>query len=513
MICKKNEKKFFILLCVIILIGGLLYYFYTSVDMKNSSNNANSKTDSNIDWSIYETNEIELDSSLVITKEGIYVLSGTLENGSIEVNTKGNVKIILDNVNITNKNGPAINVKNAKYIVISTKENSINNLTDGENFSGYDDNINATIYSKDNLILEGDGTLIVNSNNENAIVSCNDLIINNGIYKINASIDALKGKDSVIIKNGVFEINSTGDAIKSTNDKDEEKGYIEISDGIFNITTNSKSDDESAKGIKATNYIIISGGTFNLDTIDDAIHSNNKITISGGIFEIKSNDDAIHADNELLIDNGTINIIRSYEGLEAEKIIINNGNVKVYSSDDGINASSKSDNLATININGGDVYVNSSGDGLDANGSIYISGGVVTVDGPTTDGDGALDYDNELVITNGKLIAVGSAGMAQGISNTSSQYGVLINFDKTYQNGSVITITNSNNEEIMSYTSTKNFSSLCYSNSNLVDGESYQVKINGETVTSLTITEISNIVGSFNNGPKNMSPNGNRPSR
>ena len=100
--------------------------------------------------------------------------------------------------------------------------------------------------------------------------------------------------------------------------------------------------------------------------------------------------------------------------------------------------------------------------------AIY-DGGVVTFDGPTTDGDGALDYDNELVIT-------------KGISNTSSQYGVLINFDKTYQNGSVTTITNSNNEEIMSYTSTKNFSFLCYSNSNLVNGESYQVKINDETV-------------------------------
>ena len=156
--------------------------------------------------------------------------------------------------------------------------------------------------------------------------------------------------------------------------------------------------------------------------------------------------------------------------MEAEKIIINDGNIKVYSSDDGINTSSKSDNLATININGGNVYVNSSGDGLDANSSIYISGGIVTFDGPTTDGDGALDYDNELVIT-------------KGISNTStSQYGVLINFDKTYQNGSVTTITNSNNEEIMSYTSTKNFSFLCYSNSNLVNGESYQVKINDETV-------------------------------
>lgn len=105
--------------------------------------------------------------------------------------------------------------------------------------------------------------------------------------------------------------------------------------------------------------------------------------------------------------------------------------------------------------------------------AIY-DGGVVMFDGPTTDGDGALDYDNELVIT-------------KGISNTSNQYGVLINFDKTYQNGSVTTITNSNNEEIMSYTSTKNFSSLCYSNSNLVNGESYPVKINGETVESLLL--------------------------
>lgn len=196
--------------------------------MKNSSNNANSKTDSNIDWSIYKTNEIELDSSLVITKEGIYVLSETLENGSIEVNSKGNIKIILDNVNITNKNGPAINVKNAKNIVISTKEDNINNLTDDEVFSGYDDSINATIYSKDNLILEGDGTLIVNSNNKNAIVSCNNLIINDETYKINASIDALKGKDSVIIKNGNFEIKSNDDGIHADNELLIDNGTINI---------------------------------------------------------------------------------------------------------------------------------------------------------------------------------------------------------------------------------------------------------------------------------------------
>lgn len=132
-----------------------------------------------------------------------------------------------------------------------------------------------------------------------------------------------------------------------------------------------------------------------------------------------------------------------------------------------------------------------------------INGGYVLVDGPTSNGDGALDYDGELVITKGTLIAVGSNGMAQGISASSSQYGVLINFSKTYSSGSVIKILDSNDEEVMSYETTKNFSSIVYSSEKLTKG-SYKVQVNDEDYTSFEIDDISVVVGrnGFNNRPR-----------
>ena len=509
MICK---KKLVLIIPLILLILGILLYFHYKKEDNTNDIETSIKIDTSSDdikWDEYEQKDIVLNESLTLTNPGIYTLSGTLE-GSITINTSGNIKLILNGVTINSDNGPAIYVKNADNVVISMVEGTTNSLSDSSNYTGSDDDAEGVIFSKDDLVLEGIGTLILKGNYGDALVSKDDLIINEGTFIIDAKDDGIRGKDSVYIKDGDFTINSNCDAIKSTNETDSKKGYVKIDNGKFNITTSNTSSTESSKGIKATNVIIISEGTFNINATDDAIHSNNSIKINGGNFEISSEDDGIHADNSLTIDGGTININKSYEGLEAKNIVINDGVINITSSDDGINAAGKTNDSATLSIYGGTIKVNASGDGLDANGSIYMYGGSVYVNGPTSDGDGALDYDKEFVISGGTLVAIGSSGMAQGISSNSTQYGILVNLSTRYQEGDVITIVNSSNEEVLSYTANKSFSSICYSSKTLEKGETYTVKINGVSVQVLTINNISTTAGTINRGPGGNHQGGSR---
>lgn len=521
-------KKRIIILLIILIIAVVGIYIYNSIIVSESNKDTgiNINTtydDTDIDWNGYETTEIELTDSLTITKEGIYILSGTL-NGSVTVNTDGYVKLILNGVTITNDSGPAINIENAKKLYIELKDDTINNLTDG----GSSEEFDGALYSCDDLIIDGKGTLNITANNQDGIVSKDNLIILNGIINITSKDDGIRGKDYVVIKDGTINITSDGDGIKSTNDTDSTLGYIlieggtittkskldafqaetdiKITGGTFDITTGSGSgttstnvmwgrtnttstSTESKKAIKAINNIIITGGTFTINSEDDSIHSNNSINIIGGEFTIKSGDDGIHADTKLVIDGGTINIEKSYEGLESANITINGGTITVTASDDGINVAGGNDSSSmnrqgannytssssyVLTINDGDIYVNADGDGLDSNGSIYINGGTILVDGPTNDGNGAIDYDNELVIKGGILVASGSSGMAQGISSNSTQNGVLINFTSNNNANTIVNI-----EGIITYKPSKTYSSILVSTPNIKTNTSYKVSLGG----------------------------------
>ena len=121
------------------------------------------------------------------------------------------------------------------------------------------DEPNAAIFSKDDLKINGTGTLIVNANYNNGIASKDDLDIKNGDITINAVNNGLKGKDSIEIDNGTFMINSGGDAIKSDNTTDTTKGWITINNGTFNLTA-------TGDGIQAETDLLINGGTFTIET-------------------------------------------------------------------------------------------------------------------------------------------------------------------------------------------------------------------------------------------------------
>ncbi len=406
----KNKKIIIILIITILALGGLIYYIIGRYNTNNLNSNITSDTISksdieNIDWTSYDSEEITINKSVEITKEGVYNLTGTITNGYIYINTEGSVKLVLNNVNVTNSTGPAIYIENAKSVEISTVKGTTNILSDGTTYKNYEEGINSCIYSKDDLILSGEGTLKVNGNYEDAITSKDDLKITGGSYVINAKNDGIKGKDSIEIANGTFTINSIGDAITATNDTDEGKGYILVSGGTFNLTTTGDPDTSSAKGIKAVNQVIIDGGTFTIDTTDDGIHSDGIIKINNGTFNITTKEDGMHADGMLEINKGTINITAA-EGLEATYIKINDGNITISASDDGINASNKSDAYTiTVEINGGNITIKmgqGDTDGIDSNGNLYINGGKIDITGASPfDYDGKAEYNGGTIIVNG----------------------------------------------------------------------------------------------------------------
>lgn len=507
----KNKENVVSIIIIVtlsaILAVGTGYYLYKN---RNSTENTiitaqdlnlDIKTDyKDIDWSKYKTFDVELTETHNITEGGVYNLTGTISNGLITIETSENVKLVLNNVSITNTNGPCIYVKEADNVVIYLAEGSTNKLEDSasyaDEYTATDVDVDGAIYSKADLIFDGTGTLNVTSNYKDAIVGKDDLVISNGNYVISSKDDAIRGKDSVYIIDGKFEISAKGDGIKSTNDTDENKGFVCIEGGKFSITSENDA-------IQATKDILISNGDFTISAVDDAIHS----------------------DAKLVINNGTINITKSKEGLEGSNVTINGGDIKVVSTDDGINASDgsgstemqgpggrqmagnasqSSNNTASTNdstdelsivINGGNIYVNAAGDGIDSNGSVYVTGGNVLVDGPTNNGNGALDYNNEFKITGGTVIAGGSSGMAQGASNSSTIYSVLINFESSNAAGTVVSITDESGNQVASYTGTKAFTSLVVATDKLKANTTYKIMVNGSEYKTFTTSNIVTTVG------------------
>lgn len=221
----------------------------------------------------------------LIDKEGIYLLSGDYTNTTIivEVSDNEKVQLILDGVNITNDNHACIYVENADKLFVTTISNS--SLTVTNMFESSNDKIDAVIYSKDDLTLNGIATLTVNSS-ETAIKCNDDLTITSAEYIINAQKKGIDANNSIAIANGIFTINAKTDGLHAENDDDDSLGYIYIADGTFNINA---SDD----GIHATSVLQIDSGDFTLKAYE-AIEST-YIQINGGQFNISAFDDGINA--------------------------------------------------------------------------------------------------------------------------------------------------------------------------------------------------------------------------
>ncbi|MGN1341538.1 MAG: carbohydrate-binding domain-containing protein [Oscillospiraceae bacterium] len=495
---------------------------------------------------------------VTITKSGTYSVSGSCSDGQlvIDCGKDDDVSLILNGLELTCSNAPAILCEKADKLVITLAGDSVNTLSDG---AGYNDetaeDTGAALFSRDTLVINGTGTLNVNSVFRDGIRSKDGLKLCGGIINVTSAEDGIVGKDYLLAAAGTVTVNSGLDALKSTNSTDTDKGYVSVTggnyklvcgndgiqaetalnisggdieiisgggsstveytssdnggggrwgrfsvDGAFDfgsMTAEDGSTSDSMKGLKSGTGIIITGGTINADCADDAIHSGGGITIEGGNFTLSSGDDGIHSDTTLTITSGEINILTSYEGLEANAVELNGGTICLTAYDDGINASGDTGSDSYISVSGGSITVNANGDGIDSNGTVCMSGGTLVVFGPTNNGNAALDYDRSFAMSGGTLVALGSQGMAQAPSTLSqpclSVYG-------NAAAGSTIEVRDAEGSVIISTTTPKAAQSLIFSTGEFVSGQTYSIYADDQLITQVTATDGVSGDGANGNG-------------
>jgi hypothetical protein len=478
-------------------------------------------------------------STVTIAAAGTYSLSGTLIDGQIVVETQSDapVRLVLNGVSLTNSSSAPINIVKAEKTIIILADGTQNTVTDASNYifaSADVDEPNAAIFSKGDLTIEGTGSLTVNGNFNDGIASKDGLVIASGTITVNAVDDGIRGKDYLVVKNGTLTVNAGGDGLKSDNEEDATKGYISIENGVFNVTsgsdafsaqtdlliatgefnlttgggsTASLAESASAKGLKALANLNIDSGSFTINAADDALHTNGNLVINTGTFNLASGDDGMHADATLTINGGEINVTDSYEGIESAVITINSGNIHVVASDDGINVASGVDGSGmmgrggpgggqqdTFNassstflyIHGGSISVDARGDGVDVNGAIEMTDGVLIVNGPTEQMNGALDYDAGFKMTGGFIVAAGSSGMAMTPGAYSEQNSLLVFLTSTQPAGTLFHIQNSAGKDILTFAPTKSYQSVAFSSPKLVNGETYTIYLGGSSTGTAT---------------------------
>ena len=311
--------------------------------------------DQETDTSRATTYTVSNGNDITITQEGIYVISGTAQNSTIyvEAGDEDKVQLVLENLNITNETMPVIYVKTASKVFVTLNETNTLKVTGTFTTDGAT-NLNGVIFSKQDIVLNGKGSLTIDST-KNGIVGKDDLKITGGTYNITSKEVAIKANDSIRISDGKITLNAGTDGLHAENSDDDTKGYI-----------------------------YINGGNINIQALDDCVHGQSVVQI----------------------DDGTLNL-NGDECIEGTYIQMNGGNINIKATSDGINAGSKSESYdVIIEITGGTINVETTStesDGIDSNGDIKITGGTIKVNSTLP-----FDYVGNATLTGGTLIINGS---------------------------------------------------------------------------------------------------------
>ena len=473
-------------------------------------------------------------SRLKITEAGVYEISGSLSNGSIYVNVDNDseVHLILNGVTVHNETSAALYCKKVAKVTITLTEGSVNTFSDGAAyvFEEGEEEPDAALYAKHDLVINGTGKLNVTSAYGDAVKGKDSLYILGGELVVDSAEDGIVGRDLLYVADGRLTVIAAADALKASNDTDATLGNVVVDGGQFALTAGTdgiqaentltinggtfemktgggsanasvKTDEfgfgggrgrgqwgdwssgdvttdeesaSSAKGLKAGTLLEINDGSFELDTSDDALHSNANMTITGGEFLITSGDDGIHADECLRIEeNGELRITKSYEGLEALEIVIDGGKIDITASDDGLNAAGGADGSGFGRPGAGRF-----GEGQ---GEVTVNGGVLTVNAT---GDG-LDSNGNLTINGGSVTVFGPTNGGNGVLDYGGTFAL---------NGGTLFAVGSSGMAQTPSNSSKQYSLAAVLDSPAQAESSVEILISGKTVMTVDVPKQFNYI-------------------
>ena len=455
------------------------------------------------DWTVAGATQILLDGSralvrgggayaygknVIISGAGRYVVSGTMDDGAIVVDADSNSKvwIRLSGADIRCSDDSCIRVEQAEKVFLTLTEGTENRLeTAGIREEAMAVGVDGALFSRDDLALNGKGSLTVRAAGANGIVSNDDLIIAGGRIAVSAEGDALHANDTLRITDTELTLAAGDDGIALTG---EESGLI-LAGGRITV-------ESGDKGLNAGDSVLILGGSLNISAGTDGIGAVGTVRIEDGEIGITAGDDGIHADTAVEIAGGTVSIPDCWEGIEARTIDVSGGEIDIRPQDDGLNANGSAGgfggeaNAETwIQVRGGSVAVVNEtardADGFDSNGDIRISGGSVRVSMLNSGSAKALDYGGEnghsLAVSGGNIVACGSDDLAEGFGEGSEQGLILYTNRRGVPGGTVIRLKDGKGTMLLEYAVPCSFSSAVLSCPGLEKGETYRVVIGDNT--------------------------------
>ena len=448
-----------------------------------------------------------LDGDLVISNGGWYVLTGTLEDGKIIVDAHNSSKvwIRLNGVTVRCSDDACLRVDQADKVFLTLAEDTENSFSSGTDYSeeALADNTGGTIFSHDDLTINGSGSLSITAGYKHGIDVNDSLVITGGNITITAPQDGIHVSDSLRFMEASLTIDAGDDAVHS-----DDELYIESGTVLIN---------SCYEGLEAVT-IEITGGDITMYPTDDGINANGGSSTmgfggpgGGGTNGMPSPPDFSGRDMSSMSNTsdsgmppmpGEMSGTTSTDGEMTSGMPSQGEMPSTPGERPGTTQAENSDTDDTatdekepyIRISGGTLtIINETGrdaDGLDSNGSIYIDGGDIRI---SLLGDGtnnAIDYGSEsggeCIVTGGTILAFGGSGMAEEFSENCTQCAVLYNIGSTVEAGTLFSLLDQEGEEIISYTPECSYSSVSFSLPEMTVGETYTV-VCGENSSELTM--------------------------
>ncbi len=452
----------------------LLDFTFSSRDTEHSysTENAVTITLDNENTKISDNGAAIVDGDIVISAEGTYILSGKYTVGMLKIDCTDTqkVQIVLNGAEISSPDSPAVYVKQADKVFFTLAKGTENKLVDGDKYTILDGNseIDATLFSRADTAINGEGKLTVIGANKHGIISKDDLVITGGDINVRSKKDGVTGKDCVKIGGGNLTIDAGSDGICSDNNDDANRGFVYISAGNVDITAEkdgiqaenalridggnitvkcgggsvnnveslkpsdkqpevldpSKTDEdkpESYKAIKADVDVIINGGTIVADTADICIQADGSVIIGGGAIKLSSGENAVSAGKAYIQNAGALYIVKAINALYAANVLISGGETSIICSEIGINAS------ANAELRDGYVITDTGLSAVSTADTLLVSGGTVLLNPPSDESKPVIDSPS-IAIAGGHLMALGN--VAVSATDASFQPAVESAFDK-----------------------------------------------------------------------------------